>query len=210
MSTASPSLGRPKDPAKRAAILQAAEAMFFEHGFGGATLEAVAERAGVSKVTLYGHFGDRGGLFEAVIETIAERMERAMATEIGGDAPLDQRLVAFGIALMGEIMTDRMIAFERHLADGLVAHPELARRCYDAGPGWSHGRLVAMLRDAMAAGTIERSDPVLAADDLFGLWHGFTAAQTKFGVAIAPTPAEVDARVRRGVARFLKAYRAEV
>ena len=51
--------GRPKDPAKRAAILDAAEKLFLSQGFTGTSMDAVAKEAGVSKLTVYSHFSDK-------------------------------------------------------------------------------------------------------------------------------------------------------
>ena len=45
--------GRPKDPAKRSAILQAATTLFLGQGFAGTSMDAVAKQAGVSKLTEY-------------------------------------------------------------------------------------------------------------------------------------------------------------
>ena len=57
--------GRPADEAKREAILAAAAASFFEHGFAASSIEQIAADAGVSKVTIYNRFGDKRALFAA-------------------------------------------------------------------------------------------------------------------------------------------------
>ena len=60
--------GRPADLAKRQAILQTAGRSFFDVGFAATSIEQVAAEAGVSKVTVYNHFGDKRGLFTAAVE----------------------------------------------------------------------------------------------------------------------------------------------
>jgi AcrR family transcriptional regulator len=50
----------------REAILNAAEAVFAEHGFDGARVDAIAEVAGYNKSLLFQYFGDKIGLYEAV------------------------------------------------------------------------------------------------------------------------------------------------
>ena len=60
--------GRPADLAKRRAILQTAGRSFFDVGFAATSIEQVAAEAGVSKVTVYNHFGDKRGLFTAAVE----------------------------------------------------------------------------------------------------------------------------------------------
>ena len=47
-----PGPGRPKDLGKRAAILGAAKEMFLDLGFNGVSMDGIAARAGVSKLTV--------------------------------------------------------------------------------------------------------------------------------------------------------------
>ena len=80
-------------------ILEAATALIAESGLGGFSLEAVADRADVSRATLYNHYADKGGLLREVLEA-ALRVEQSadnrhhiasamrVALEFWGDAPL--------------------------------------------------------------------------------------------------------------------------
>src|SRR3984957_10945617 len=61
--------GRPKDMEKRAAILAAAKALFIRNAFAGTSMDAIAADAGVSKLTVYSHFGDKDNLFREVIRS---------------------------------------------------------------------------------------------------------------------------------------------
>lgn len=62
--------GRPKDLAKREAILEAAKALFLSLGYANTSMDAVAAAAGVSKLTVYSHFTDKQTLFcSAVMAT---------------------------------------------------------------------------------------------------------------------------------------------
>ncbi len=51
----------------RQTILDAAEEVFAEHGFDGARVDAIAEVAGYNKSLIFQYFGDKLGLYEAVI-----------------------------------------------------------------------------------------------------------------------------------------------
>ena len=51
--------GRPKDLGKGSAILDAAKRLFTAHGFEGASMDQIAAEAGVSKLTVYSHYGDK-------------------------------------------------------------------------------------------------------------------------------------------------------
>jgi AcrR family transcriptional regulator len=68
------SVGRPRDgdPAEtRRGILEAAEACFASAGFAGATTRQVASRAGVNVATLHYHFGNKEGLYRAVLGRVS-------------------------------------------------------------------------------------------------------------------------------------------
>ena len=57
-----------RDPeARKAQILTAAANVFAREGYGGGRVDAIAEQALVNKRMLYHYFGDKAGLFDAVI-----------------------------------------------------------------------------------------------------------------------------------------------
>ena len=57
--------------ATRTALLQAARELFTERGYAGTATEDIAQRAGVTRGALYYQFGDKSGLFHAVLEGIS-------------------------------------------------------------------------------------------------------------------------------------------
>jgi AcrR family transcriptional regulator len=77
---------------RRLRILEAAERVFRAEGFRGASMERIAEAAGVSKVTLYGYFSDKEAVFQGVARTFADRLLAAFETALAGDAAPDQRI----------------------------------------------------------------------------------------------------------------------
>src|SRR5208337_2138681 len=52
------------------ALLEAAESIFAEHGFAGATTAAIAKRAGVPKANLHYYFATKEALYRAVVERV--------------------------------------------------------------------------------------------------------------------------------------------
>lgn len=62
----------------RWALLDAARELFSERGFAGASLEDIAERAGVTRGPLYHYFDDKEDLFRAVYEEV----ERYLAEKV--------------------------------------------------------------------------------------------------------------------------------
>ncbi len=63
---------RQKSVEKTEAILKGAKKEFLVHGYAATSMDRVAKSAGVSKATIYSHFGDKEGLFNALIKSLAE------------------------------------------------------------------------------------------------------------------------------------------
>ena len=62
----------------RERLLGAAQELIEEGGYGGASVAAIAERAGVAAGTLYRHFESKQELFVEVFRAVCAREERAM------------------------------------------------------------------------------------------------------------------------------------
>ncbi|GAA4141255.1 TetR family transcriptional regulator [Actinomadura keratinilytica] len=87
-SAASAAPGRaasPRAESTRRALLAAAREEFAEHGIAGARVDRIARRAGVNKERIYGYFGSKEKLFDAVIETALD--ELVEVTALPGDDP---------------------------------------------------------------------------------------------------------------------------
>jgi AcrR family transcriptional regulator len=84
---------------RRAAILDASRDAFADTGYHETSLDAVAERAGVSKALLYEHFSSKRELYVAMLEIhVAELIERiagAIAAAEPGEARMRAGLEAF-------------------------------------------------------------------------------------------------------------------
>jgi AcrR family transcriptional regulator len=67
----------------RAALVQAARQLFAQKGYAGTGTEEIVARARVTRGALYHHFGDKAGLFRAVMATVAaELAERLVSQEL--------------------------------------------------------------------------------------------------------------------------------
>jgi TetR/AcrR family transcriptional repressor of mexJK operon len=192
--------------AKRAAILAAAEGMFCSQPYETVTMEAVAARAGVSKMTVYSHFADKETLFETVVAALSDRMTRAMAGPDHVDAPLVERLTAIGVAFLTVVLDASVRTIKHTLPAALHGDQTLARRFYEAGPGRTRRALAALISEAAAQGEVSIDSAEWAADDLLSLWEGTMSAQLVFGLIDPTTPDEIARRARRGTEVFLRAY----
>ncbi|KSB87772.1 hypothetical protein AS593_17850 [Caulobacter vibrioides] len=110
---------RPKQPEQvRRALLEAAVALAEEQGLGGITVQAVADRAGVTKGGLFHHFGSKQALIDAVFDFMLEQMEetldRLMAQDEGGYGAFTRAYVistfeCCDMALSGQALTISMV-----------------------------------------------------------------------------------------------------
>ncbi len=199
--------GRRPDRAKDEAILEGARASFFEDGFAATTMEAIAARAGVSKVTVYKRFPEKESLFEAVVRREMRLMEERLEAWPYADGSLAERLNAYGSILLRFLYSTEHMLLDRMLAHDLKHSPDTARRFFHAGPGACRARLAEMLADAVGRGEIEIDDPLLAAADIFALWSGFMPKEVEFGVTPPVEPELIDAMVQRGTRLYLRAVR---
>src|ERR1700753_332212 len=70
----------------RERVLAAAQRVFIDRGYAGATLEAIADEAGFSKGVVYSQFGSKPDLFFALLEQRAAHHRQAVAGQTGLDA----------------------------------------------------------------------------------------------------------------------------
>lgn len=82
-------------------LLQVARDMIAEHGVDKVTMDALAERAGLGKGTVFRRFGTRAGIFHALVDSDERAFQQAVLAgppPLGPGADPVQRLVAYGRA----------------------------------------------------------------------------------------------------------------
>lgn len=195
---------RPSSEAKRAAIVEAAAQAFFRSGYEAASIEAIAEEAGVSKVTIYNHFGDKRALFAAAVETQCERLRDVLQSVPSGSGSIRDRLLAVGQTFVAFLARPEMIQFDRRVAAETEHAPEIGTSFLDAGPRRMHAGLTAMIEAAVAEGELAVEDPMLAAEQFASMCKGFGDLERRFEAG--SDPARDRARIEGAVEVFLRAY----
>ncbi|MBK6333945.1 MAG: TetR/AcrR family transcriptional regulator [Thermomonas sp.] len=180
--------------------------MFVSHGFERVSMDQIAAEAGVSKLTVYSHFGDKDGLFA---EAVRAHCDQGMPTSLfvgEPGAPLRERLTVIGSAFFSMIMTPEAIAGHRVLCSPQVTGSQMPAMFWEAGPQRVQNGFTALLERRIAAGELEIDDPVRAAGQFFTLLKGELHARAVFGYCCSgrhDTPQEHVAGV---VELFLRAY----
>jgi TetR/AcrR family transcriptional repressor of mexJK operon len=207
-ATKSAGPGRPKDLAKRAAILDAAKRMFVLQGFDGVSMDQIAAEAGVSKLTVYSHFGDKDSLFAEAVRAHCEQGMPTRLFEPDPDVPLRERLTDIGEAFFAMIMTPEAIAGHRILCSPQIATSHMPAMFWEAGPQRVQDAFTALLERRIAAGELEIDDPGRAASHFFTLLKGEPHAQAVFGYCCSGRHDTPQAHIASVVDLFLRAYAA--
>lgn len=197
-------IGRPADMAKRADIIAAATRCFFDAGYAATSIEKVAAEAGVSKVTIYNHFGGKPGLFSAAVEAECERMRGHFCIAHHEGASLRERLTAIGEAMSTFLSRPEMVQFERRIAAETERDPAIGAAFLEAGPHRMKQSFVVLLSAMQAAGEVQIDDIPLAAEQFASMCKGMGDLERRFGM---PKDAKRDReRVISAVEVFCRAY----
>ena len=198
--------GRPKDLSKRQAILDAARRMFTAQGFDGASMDQIAAAAGVSKLTVYSHFGDKETLFGAVVKSYCESQLPDALFDADPGTPLRERLLQIARAFFAMICASEAVAGHRILCSPQIAGSSLPRLFWESGPRRVQDGFAGLLERRIAAGELAIDDVPRAASQFFTLLKGEPHAQLVFGCCEVADPAAVDTHLAASVDLFLRAY----
>ncbi|KAB8196169.1 TetR family transcriptional regulator [Lysobacter maris] len=197
--------GRPKDLAKRAAILDAAKRIFTLQGFDGTSMDQVATEAGVSKLTVYSHFGDKEGLFSAVVKAHCEQQMPSSLFVERPELPLRERLLEIAQAFYAMISSPEAVAGHRMMCSPQMAESPMVQLFWESGPMRVQGDFARLLERRIGVGELEIAHVERAASQFFTLLKGEHHARLVFGCA-GPPLGSVDEHLAASVDMFLAAY----
>lgn len=147
------------------AIIAAALAELVEHGYEKTTMLGIARRAGASKETLYARFGNRAGLFAALIahqgNTTVERLAAVLDTEAGPR----ETLTGFAAGLLALLLHEPSVSLNR----AAMSSPELAALLLRHGRHATGAIVEHHLGELARRGVLRIDDPAEAFALLYGL-----------------------------------------
>jgi AcrR family transcriptional regulator len=195
---------------KRRAIIEAATSAFLDHGFRGTSMDAVAAAAGVSKQTVYQHFGDKQRLFRELVASTVQEASDPVYEEVrrlADSGHLEDDLRDLARRLLALVLQPTVMRLRRLVIAEARRFPELGRTFYDLGPG----RTIAALADTFATltrqGRLNAKDAKLAATQFNWLVMAAPINQAMLlGTDDPPTTREINRWADSGVRTFLAAY----
>ena len=196
-------MAEPAAGSKPAQVLAAARAEFLRHGFAATNMDKIARVAGVSKATVYAHFGSKEELFAAMVATNCRRIAESLAEETLEGLPVRAALTQIDRQFLSFLLSPDTQAIYRVVVSEAPRFPDLGRRFYAAGPQNTRGRIARYLERASARGLIRLDDPVRATELFLGMLIGPRHLKRVLGLEPPPPPAELNAAVDHAVDCFL-------
>jgi AcrR family transcriptional regulator len=189
--------------ARRERILKAATELFLENGYGETSMDAIVERSGGSKATLYSYFPSKEDLFRAVIDAIVLHREEP-ALEPSGD--IRAALVGFALQRMAVVFSSQHCALLRLIVGERERFPDIARMYYERGPRRSKELLADYMATLRSRNLLAIDDAAESAELLVGMLF-FEWYLTQLYLAEGPpSEKEMQARTERVVDRFIEAF----
>ena len=187
-------------------VLEGARAVFMSDGYEGASVDAIARAAGVSKATLYSYFADKRLLFMEVAKAeCGLQIEEADAILTDESTPREvlstaaDRMLSFFLSGFGQSIFRMCVAESDRF-------PELGREFYETGPKLFRQKMVAYFECAVAEGQLRIDDMELAADQFAELCKARLFPEFMFGIRKSVTEAEKQRVIDGAVDTFLARY----
>lgn len=194
----------------RAAILDAATAVFLDKGYKGTSMDEVAAVAAVSKQTVYKNFTDKKSLFTEIIHRGLDRIDdlfRDVTAALADTDDLEKDLGALARQFLANLTQPRLLKLRRLVIAEADRFPELGRSYYERGPEHVHALLAAGFSGLAERGLLKVDDPLLAANHFTWLVTSIPVNRVMFcGSAETFTEAELDRYADAAVKVFLAAY----
>ncbi|MBA6095901.1 TetR/AcrR family transcriptional regulator [Pseudomonas juntendi] len=198
--------GRPKDLAKREAILEAAKSLFLSLGYANTSMDAVAAAAGVSKLTVYSHFTDKQTLFCAAVMATCQTQLPDLLFEYPAGAQVEDVLLNIARGFQALISSDEAVKLSRLIMAQGSLDASFGEYFYEAGPKRVLAGMEALLREADERGLLRIDNPLRAAEHFFCLVKGAPDYRLLLGCAGPLEGDEAEAHVREVVGVFLRAF----
>ena len=188
---------------RKAKILSAATRLFLSEGYGETSIDAIVERSGGSKATLYSYYPTKADLFRAVVDSIVATQE---GPELKSLENVRETLVTFAEQRLAIVFSSNHRALMRLIISERDRFPDIARMYYEQGPLHSHMVLRDYFEILIERGMID----IRSADEACEFFRGMLMHQRyieQLYLDASPlSEEEIGVKARHVVDRFLEAY----
>lgn len=201
---------RPSSRRKRSAILDAAETNFLREGYATTNMDEVAEISGVSKQTIYSHFGSKEALFIAMATRMtgnaADQVDLGVPELNDAEETIDY-LHRYALRLLDIVLDSRLISLRRLVIAEALRFPDLARAFWISGPNRSMRAMSERFAQLTERGVLDTPAPDIAAQSFNWLVMAMPMnAAMMLGDSAIPKQAERSSIAAEATRVFLAAY----
>ena len=187
---------------KRGQILQAAGEVFLDQGYGGASMDAIATAAGVSKATVYAHFAGKEQLFTEMVSAYCREQRAAVADIEAAHPAVEEGLRRIALTIMRYLAHPRAMAFSRMIMGEATRFPDLGRAFVESGFLGLQREVAGVLERAASRGELKLEDPALAAELFINMVRGPIQFRSLLARGEPPPEAELE-RIAAAAARLI-------
>ncbi|MCG9962654.1 MAG: TetR/AcrR family transcriptional regulator [Shewanella sp.] len=191
---------------KKQQVLVAAMDLFCRQGFPHTSMDEVAKLAGVSKQTVYSHYGSKDELFVAAIESkcVGHNLNDDLLSDPSQpEATITEFALQFGEMI---VSPEAITVFKACVAQS-ESHPEVSRLFFEAGPKHIVGLMADYLVAVEALGRYRFAQPHHCAVRLCLMLFGELKLRLELGLEADNLVGEREQYIRGCAEMFLKAYR---
>jgi TetR/AcrR family transcriptional repressor of mexJK operon len=205
--------GRGGRPSREAAgaleerILNAASGLFLTQGYGVTSIEAIAQRAGISKRTFYHRFNNKADIFAAVVQRLVARMRPKDESHLFTGHALPELLLTLARIILHAAISSDAISLHRLLLAESSRVPELTAILENQGARQEAiERIAGLLQEEMRKGHIHVAYPRFAAEQFL---HMVISVPQRSAMGMGPpmSPGKLEEWVIRTVDLFLNGCR---
>ena len=198
--------GRPANEALGQTIVDTAGELFAELGFQATTLDKVAQRAKISKLSIYRHFENKEALFGAAFAARCNQLiPGALFEDVEGSA--EDQLMAVGTSMLRTLLRPEVRNVEAMVMVDMTSQESLSKLHYEAGPAHIIAQIEALLRQLHAKAVLNVPDPLRSARLFAALFKGSDLLIiARFDQARAEDDNEIESYCRSAVAMFINAH----
>jgi TetR/AcrR family transcriptional regulator, mexJK operon transcriptional repressor len=151
------------------AVREAAVATFLELGYAGASMEAIAKAAGVTRRSLYTRYADKRALFASVIPwALARFVDDEVVADVDGD-DLEAALLAVGRAAVTRAVHPQNVRLKQIAMSEAAMFPEFKVSAESMMWAGRQRAVTELLRRHAELGNIDVGDPELAAEHFLAM-----------------------------------------
>jgi AcrR family transcriptional regulator len=188
---------------RRAAFLKAAEEVFLESGYEASSMAEIVRRAGGSLSTLYLQFGDKEGLFQAMVDERVAVLTRSTSVALNAHLPLREGLRQVGEELMTIFSSQQSIDMFRLMVSTAKRFPDMANRFTRQIPQRLRGALAQYIESRVEAGDMQIRDCEAAGGLFIDMIRARLQVQALMDPAYRPTAEEIRRMVDQAVRMFM-------